>query len=999
MGWTFVVGFLFTGAVVWAGDLPGSVSDEAGDGRMALVAPGCLVPVYAEAEDHEVVRVAAGDLVADIERVTGQKPALTLGRIDQELRRRPLPAAIIVGSLDRSAVVGGLVKSGKLDVSGVAGQWEAFTLQVVKNPLPGVAEALVIAGSDRRGTAYGVYELSRRIGVSPWYWWADVVPEKKAQLHWAKLPLKVGPPGVKYRGIFINDEMWALRPWAEGTFAPEEGRGLGPKTYAKVFELLLRLRANYIWPAMHQQTKAFHLYEGNKLVADRYGIVMGGSHTEVMLRNNMHGAEWDVEHGGDGGEWNYMTQPQKIQDYWIRGVKQWGMYENLYNVGMRGRDDAPMIGPADVGSRIRLMEKIFQDQRDIIAKHVNPDAKKVPQTLVAYSEVVDLYDKGMKVPDDVTMTWPEDNFGYIRRLPTLEEQQRSGGSGIYYHLQWINGATGAYAWLNTMPPSLIFAEMNKAWQYRCKQIWVLNVGDIKPGEIGLDFFMEMAWNPDRFTHDNIGGYLEQWAARDLSAEHAAEIAGIMKRYYQLAMGRRPEHLVMHAGNVPLMFDWFSHEVYNDEAALRMAAYVDIQQRSEALYEKMPDERKAAFYQLVLYPVKGASLMNQKVIHASRSLHDAASGRSTARVHAQHARAALEDIILITDVYNNAMPGGVGAKWRHLMHWAPGPWGGQRHQYEMPPLSDYMGLGRPNLLVIPEGEDKTEGMYPVGRKVIDDLSVYTRTKRFIDLFNIGKDEITWKAEVSPDWLKLDQSAGTFSTGLRLWVDVDWDNAPKSEKLSGMITITSNGGSHTLEVPVFNPAAPAREQVNGHVESHGYVCMEAEHHSRASARDGVEWKAVDNLGRSGDSVIPVPSTGPSFTTPAEIAAHSPVMEYDFHIFSSGEFELHFDCLPTYPVGPGRGTRLAFSLDDGPIKIAGEGVEQKPTPGAGKGQAAWNKLLNLRRINDVLKVAEPGAHTLKVWMVDPGVILDRIAIHTAEPKVSYFGPPESFFGKAEN
>ncbi|HEX5790699.1 MAG TPA: glycosyl hydrolase 115 family protein, partial [Luteolibacter sp.] len=419
------------------------VDGQAAADRMVLVTGGSAVPVYTEAGDHEVVRVAAADLVADIERVTGCKPTLSNTRIDSEVRHRPLPRAIVIGSLDRSEVIRGMVEAGKLDVTRVQGQWEAFTLQVVANPVAGVNEALVIAGSDRRGTAYGVYELSRRIGVSPWYWWADITPEKRSELHVSRAPLVVGPPGVKYRGIFINDEMWALRPWAEGTFAPEEGRGLGPKTYAKIFELLLRLRANYIWPAMHQRTKAFHLYEGNKLVADRYAIVMGGSHTEVMLRNNIHGAEWDVEHGGDGGEWNYMTQPQKIQDYWIRGVKKWGMYENLYNVGMRGRDDEPMKGPPDVESRIRLMEKIFQDQRDIIAKHVNPDPKKVPQTLVAYSEVVDLYDKGMKVPDDVTMTWPEDNFGYIRRLPTPAEQQRSGGSGIYYHLQWINGATGA----------------------------------------------------------------------------------------------------------------------------------------------------------------------------------------------------------------------------------------------------------------------------------------------------------------------------------------------------------------------------------------------------------------------------------------------------------------------------------------------------------------------------------------------------------------------------
>lgn len=962
------------------------VTGEASEDRFPLVSSIAVAGVHVEAGDHEVVQVAAADLVADIGRVTGRDAVLrnSMGGSGK--------VAVWIGSLDRSKQIQSLVKAGKLDVSGVKGEWEAFVIAVVKDPAPGVEQALVIAGSDRRGTAYGVYELSRQIGLSPWYWWADVVPEKREQLHISSELMKVGPPGVKYRGIFINDEMWGLRPWAEGTNAPDEGRGLGPKTYAKIFELLLRMRANYFWPAMHMNTKAFHLYEDNKHVANRYAIVMGGSHTEVMLRNNMPGSEWDIESGGDGGEWNYFTQPKKIQDYWIRGVKQWGMYENLYNVGMRGRNDEPMKGPKDNQERVKMMERIFADQRQILADHVNPDPTKVPQTLVAYSEVVDLYNMGMKVPDDVIITWPEDNFGYIRRLPTPEEQKRPGGSGIYYHIQWINGATGAYAWLNTMPPSLIFSEMNRAWQYDCKKLWVLNVGDIKPGEIGMDFFLEMAWNPDRFTHDNIGSYLEQWAARDLSAEHAAEIASIMKEYYQLAMGRRPEHMVMYAGKKPLMFSWFSHENYGDEAAKRLARYADIQKRAEELYAKMPEHRKAAFYQLVLYPVKGASLMNHKVIHADRSYQDAGSGRASARVHAQRAREASEEIIRITDEYNEAMPG-VGDKWRYMMHWAPGPWGGQRHQYEMPPLSDFNGLGQPRLLVTAEGDESQEGSYPASTPTLPGLSVYTQEKRFIDLFNTGKGEIRWQAEVSPEWLKLDQSAGTLSTGQRLWVDVDWKNAPKGEKLSGRIQITSNAGTHTIEVPVFNPVAPAREQVKGYVESHGYISMEAENFSRSIERGGVKWRSVDNLGRSGDSVLVYPATGPSYPTEGEIKANSPVMEYDFHAFSSGEFELHLDCLPTHPTGPDRGVRLAISLDDGPIKIAGHGVEQKPNPWAGMGQAEWEKVLNLHRIYDVLKVEAPGKHTLKVWMVDPGVILDKIVVYTEAPKKSYFGAPESY------
>jgi hypothetical protein len=815
-----------------------------------------------------------------------------------------------------------------------------------------------------------VYELSRRIGVSPWYWWADVTPARRAALHVSPERLCVGPPAVKYRGIFINDEMWGIRPWAAKHFAPDEGLGLGPKTYARIFELLLRLRANYLWPAMHQQTIPFNCYPENKVVADDYAIVMGSSHIEPMLRNNIGGAEWDRE---GGGEWNYQTNAPAIREYWARRLVANGRYENIYTLGMRGKDDEPMQGGATARDKIALMEGIFADQRELLARHVNPDPAKVPQVFIPYTEVLGLYDAGMKVPDDVIICWPDDNFGYIRRLPTPAEQARPGGSGIYYHIQWLNGATTAYTWLNTTPPALIFAEMNKAWQYQARNLWVLNVGDIKPGEISTEFFLDLAWNPDRWRHDTIRQFLVAWAARDLDERFAGEIADLMEEYYRLGLARRPEHLVQAKGKAPLQYSWFSHTHDNDEAQRRVDQYDAIARRAQAVYDQLPLARKDAFFELVLYPVQCASLLNRKVIFADKSARHGSEGRASAAGHAAAAREAAARIIELTDHYNRGLLTAKD-KWNHMLSPAPGPWGTQFRQFEMPPLSDCAGTGPPALGVALEGGDP---------ETLADLSGFTRGKRFIDLYNTGTGAIQWTAAPAQDWLQLDQTSGTFTTEQRLWVTIDWDRAPAGSDLTATLELTSNAGRRRLTVPVFNPAEPRREEVSGFVESHGCVSMEAEHFTRRRDRGGAAWQVIGGLGRSGDSVAVLPATVASRTEPAAIRDHSPALEFDLHLFKAGEFELRLECLPTQPVAPGRGVRLAIAIDGGAPRVLGDPSRRQPA----------DVLANLRRWTTTVALDRPGRHTLSVWMVDPGVILDKIVLFTAPPRETYLGPPESF------
>src|ERR1044071_3334201 len=393
-------------------------------GDFALVRDGRAADVLVSAEDFKVVQLAANDLAADVERVTGVRPT-----VRTELKGLSQPA-VLVGTLGKSAFIDRLPEEGKLDAKGLRGHWESFLITTVKDPLPGVPLGLVVAGSDRRGTAYGVYELSQAMGVSPWYWWADVAPVRKRELYVAAGTRRAGPPAVKYRGVFLNDEDWGLQPWAAKTFEPEYD-DIGPKTYARLFELLLRLKANTVWPAMHEVTRPFNADPRNAAVADDYAIVMGSSHAEPMLRNNV--GDWK----DDKALYDYTKNPEGVRRYWEERVRANGRYENLYTLGMRGIHDSAMQGQKSQPERIKLLEQIFADQRAMLARHVRPDVTQVPQVFIPYKEVLADYRKGLKVPEDVTIVSPDDNFGYVRWFPTAEERRRPGGFGVYYHVSYL----------------------------------------------------------------------------------------------------------------------------------------------------------------------------------------------------------------------------------------------------------------------------------------------------------------------------------------------------------------------------------------------------------------------------------------------------------------------------------------------------------------------------------------------------------------------------------
>lgn len=600
--------------------------------------------LYVEKGSDSAVSRAANDFAADVDRVTTRRPAL----VDDPSSLSG--DVVLVGVCGKSPVIDALVAAGKLDVTGLKGSWETFLVATVDAPLPNVRRALVVVGSDRRGAIYGLYELSAAIGVSPWYWWADVAPVHQKRLAIAAGQRRFGPPSVKYRGIFINDEDWGLQPWAASVFEPEH-RGIGPKTYAKVFELLLRLKANILWPAMHACSPAFNAFPENAALADGYGIVMGSSHAEPMLRNNV--SEWKEP----AAQYNYLTNRDGVLQYWESRVAANGRFESIYTLGMRGIHDSSMIGPKTDAERIQTLEQIFEGQRELLARHIRSDLEHVPQIFCAYKEVLPLYRGGLKVPDDVTVMFPDDNFGYIRAFPAPSDR-RTGGFGIYYHLSYL-GAPMSYLWLCTTPPALIWEEMTKAYRNGADKIWIANVGDVKPGEIGMEFFLDLAWNAHRWDDRDPGDFLNAWAEREFGKDNASEIGSILRSYYLLNYQRKPEHL-----------QWWMPQrkpapspLTLDEIHDRLGAFAALRTRTEAIAAKIPSEKRDAFFELVEYPVHGSALANERYLYGELSTRDANPDANLAA----RAEAADTQLKEQTRRFNDQISGG---KWRGIMSLEP-----------------------------------------------------------------------------------------------------------------------------------------------------------------------------------------------------------------------------------------------------------------------------------------------------------------------------------------
>jgi len=708
--------------------------------------------------------------------------------------------------------------------------------------------------------------------------------------------LKQGAPAVKYRGIFLNDEDWGLRPWAAKTLDPETGN-IGPKTYARVFDLLLRLRANYLWPAMHPDTAAFNSFPADRELADEYGIVMGSSQCEQMLRDNI--AEWDEK---VFGEYNFAANPKGVLQYWEQRVRENGKFENIYMLGMRGIHDSGMPGGGTGREKAARLQTIIAGQREMLARLINTNVAVVPQIFCPYKEVLPLYRLMTNLPDDIMLVWPDDNYGYIRQFSDARERARSGRAGVYYHVSYW-GLPRDYLWLCSTPPALIAEEMTKAYDYGADKVWMLNVGDLKPAELDLEFFLNLAWNPHAWNGTNTYELLEKQLARDFEQIHpgtagifplaspkggegrgeevqgfpaqipspqpsprlggeresrtvsAHEITSILAEYYRLNFQRKPEHM-----------GWPTNNLFSaDEAAQRLDAWRKLSVRVDAVEKQLAPESHDAFFELVGYPVKAAAAMNEKILNPAG------------------APEAQNEIQRLTDAYNNLIAGG---KWRNMMSSNP------------------------------------------------------------------RGQVDVVAGVSP---AVDPGVPPGGTAPAHAGNLDTNGIP--------------GGRMPLSTAAGTPAATSTG--SDFIERNHCIVMEAEQASTFVPGADARWRKIIGLGYNGEAVSVFPTLVPVRDTPEKILAESPCLQYRFSIQHPGDWRFTVRALPTFSVETGQPQRYAIAVDDAPPQIISLPMSQS------ENNRRWqeNVLRNAALATSVHAIAHPGLHTLKIWMVDPGIVVDAI------------------------
>ncbi|HEV2860828.1 MAG TPA: glycosyl hydrolase 115 family protein, partial [Pyrinomonadaceae bacterium] len=566
-------------------------------------------------------------------------------------------------------------------------------------------------------------------------------------------------------------------------------------------------------------------------------------------------------------------------------------------------------------------------------------------------------------------------------------RKRRGGFGVYYHASYL-GRPLSYLWLNTTPPALVWEEMSKAYEHGARRLWMLNVGDIKPGEVAAEFFMQMAWDSTRWRRDNLPDFLKEWARREFGPARADEIAAVMDEYYRLGFARKPEHLQWYLPGEKERLSDFAHFDYGDEARARLVAYDSLLRRVSRLYQSMPAEQRDAFYELVVYPVRGAAFANHRFFGMEKAALYAAQGRASAAESARLSQEYDRLLAVETAVYNERLAGG---KWRHMMRqeMGPGQWKSMRSTPPVipPALAEMKLTERAGLGVAVEGraEPVREGERDAA---LPALSAFTRDTRFVDIFNTGRAPAKWTAKASHGWIKLGAREGDLSEDARLVVSVDWARAPRGDAVAGEVLIEGAGSSRVVKVPVFNPRSPRPEKLSGFVESNGVVSIEAEHFTRSVDRAGAAWRVIPGLGRTGDSVAVFPTDAAGFEL-ERVAKEAPALEYEFHLFTPGELKLTCYLVPTHPVGDGRGgLRFAVGVDgEAPRPLAASaGVEV-----TSRGWA--ENVLNATTLATAsLRVGRAGRHVLRVYMLDPGVVIDKIVLDAGGARPSYLGPPET-------
>jgi hypothetical protein len=912
------------------------------NGNFPLSVSGKSTALYIDANDYAGVMIALKNLQTDIQSVTGSKPELLNGAPEGT-------QVVLAGTIGKNSIIDGLIKNKKLDVSAIAGKWETFLIQTIQNPMPGVSSALVIAGSDKRGTIFGIYDVSGQIGVSPWYYWADVPIRHQSALYVTPGRHTLGTPTVKYRGIFINDEAPAFSGWTKEKFG-----GVNHLAYEKIFELILRLKGNYLWPAMWGN--AFNDDDKmNPVLADEYGVVMGTSHHEPMDRAQQ---EWK-RYGND--IWNYETNAKVLQDFWRKGIQNMGTKETIVTVGMRGDGDMAMTE----GSNVALLEKIVKDQRQILAEETHKDPSQKPQLWALYKEVQDYYDKGMRVPDDITLLLCDDNWGNIRKLPKLTEPKRGGGYGIYYHFDYV-GDPRNYKWLNTNPISKVWEQMHMATEYGANTIWIVNVGDIKPMEFPISFFLDYAWSPAKYPATSLQQYTKQWAAKQFGSQYAVDIADIISKYSKYNGRRKPELL----NSYP-----YSLTNYNEFETI-VNDYNALEKKAEAIYQKVPPEYKDAYFELVLHPVKACANLNELYYTVAKNKLYAQQGRAATNMLAAKADTLFKKDAEISAYYNHTLANG---KWNHMMD--------QTHisytYWQQPPVDK---LPEVKHIEVPEKADMAlslEGndrVWPGEQQAAMLAFLPTENKHYLEVFNRGGQAFTFTATASEPWVKLSPASGIVDKEQRITISIDRAKIPADIR-GTTITITKADGQ-SIKVTAMVDNTPPLPNFKGFLDNGGYISIEAEHYSKAVNNADIQWAVLPDYGRTLSGVTTMPVTAPV----RSLSATTPHLEYMVNIRKPGEVTLMSYLSPSLDFNAAGGLKFAVSIDDETPQVLNLQADNT--------LRAWQKSVgdNINIQRSTHTITKPGTHIIKYWMISPGVVLQKLVLDCGGLKPSYLGPPES-------
>lgn len=939
-----------------------------------IAANGISTTICVDSSDWKGVVRAVADLSDDIRKVSGV--------VAKVKKTTSVPSAsILVGTIGKSKLIDKLIAEKKIDVSEIRGQWESFLIQTVDGNL-------VIAGSDKQATIYGIYDVSEKIGVSPWYWWADV-PVKKNKCLYVKSGKYVQPsPKVKYRGIFINDEEPSFGQWTGNKFG-----GFNSKMYSHMFELLLRLKANYLWPAMW--SSAFNEDDPmNPVVADEYGIVMGTSHHEPMMRAHKEYTKRRQE----VGPWDYVTNRKGVDRFFQEGLERNKDYDNLITIGMRGDGDVAM-GKGSDEENMETLYEVIKGQREIIRNVYGKDPAEVPQLWAIFTEVQRYYNKGFSVPDDVLLLFCDNNWGYIRRIGPEKEKAKKRKMGLYYHID-MNGGPCNDRWINTTTIPKLREQFNLAYQTGLDDLWVVNVGDLKPKELPIDFIMRYAWDPDAIPADKVWDYTVRWAAGIFGEEYAEEIADIVSQYTKYNLWRKPEVQTTNIFSV----------VNHHEADRVIHLWREVVAKAETLQSKIAPEAQDAYYQLVFYPVKASAGVAEIYLQAAKNNLYASQGRVSANECAKRVHELFEIDKKLSDYYNDSLAHG---KWKNMMldvHLGYVNWMMPKEN-SLPDLKEVVPMATPVMGVALEGSPES---WPGNETVTAQLPVFDVLDNqcyYIDIFNRGTGDFEFEIRSDKPWIWLSEKKGKVTKEKRIMVSVDWNRAPQGQ-METVIEIRDKHTTVPVKVKTVNIAVPKMEGTFFGSLTGGEFSIPADKYNMNVAGRDAQWIMLPDLGRDEACMGIYPVTAPSM----ESLEDAPRLEYKLYVPKAGKMTVCLGLLPTQDIYPERGLRIAVGIDcNAPMKIdARKGLwdefgeytkenlaktkvlkplipRNKSLKLIGEGQPRRTEVFdNLRWVDMEIDVKEPGLHTLKVFMVDPEVVLERIVVNPDNNYPSYFGAP---------